>query len=71
MKFIDSLFILDQLEEKYFSFVTSIKSKLKFRIAKYERSYEIWNEFDKYARKLGIIFRHTVFSILSDVEVST
>ena len=64
----DSLTNFEQLEENYFQLVESIKSSLKFKIAKYEKNVQTWYEFDKNCRRLNTIFEHSDFDNLSNVE---
>lgn len=52
----DVLGHFDYLESQYYKLVETIKSRLKFKIAKLEKNLQVWQEFDKLCRKLNSLF---------------
>lgn len=52
----DVLGHFDHLEGQYYKLVETIKSRLKFKIAKLEKNLQVWQEFDKLCRKLNSLF---------------
>lgn len=53
---IDVLEQFNYLEDQYYKLVETIKSRLKFKIAKLEKSLQVWQEFDRLCRKLNSLF---------------
>ena len=49
-------------------FVESIKSKIKLKIAKFEKSLQVWNDFDKTSGDLNQMFE-TMTNVKSNIEV--
>jgi hypothetical protein len=65
----DVLGQFEYLESQYFKLVETIKSRLKFKMAKLEKNLQVWQEFDKLCRKLNQLFEQTTKT--SQMEITT